>query len=406
MWMGGSVPLGYDAKDRKLLVNGPEAETVRKLFSLYRELGNVTLVQKQANRLGLRTKLRQKKCGRLSGGEPFSRGHLYQLLANPLYIGEITHKGQSYPGQHQAIVDRETWDAVREQLRRNAVTRQMKGNAKSASLLAGLLIDAHKRPMKAAHACKGNKRYRYYITRPPEGFDQSESLPPWRYPASVLEQVVLQGLNDFLKDHRKLCDAMAATDVKAEEWSCLGQRAAELQNHISGKDHKDRKALLSALLRRIEIREDRLHFALNVRWLTHYLLGRSDRKHSRPERDYSFEVPLRCRKRGAETKLIITAENMAACVPDPNLIKTVKDARLWYEELRRGEVDSVTVLASRHNTDRANVGKTLPLAFLAPPILEAILEGRQPVELTATRLKRGGDLPLSWKEQARFLGLD
>jgi hypothetical protein len=216
----------------------------------------------------------------------------------------------------------------------------------------------------------------------------------------------LLGLSDFLKDHRKLCDAVGAIDVKAEEWSRLGQRAAELQNRVSGKHHKDRKALLSSLLRRIEIREDRLHFVLNVRWLTHYLLGRSDNEHSRPERDYSFEVPLCCRKRGAETKLIVAAENKVTSVPDPNLIKTVKEARLWYEELRRAEVDSVTALVERHNTDRANVGKTLPLAFLAPPILEAILEGRQPVALTATRLKRGGDLPLSWQEQTSFLGLD
>ena len=110
MWMGGAVPLGYDAVNRKLRINEEEAKTVRLLFELYLRLGSVQQLQEECQRLGLRTKLRTMLDGRMSGGTAFSRGHLYSLLSNPIYIGRIPHKGRSYEGEHEAIIDAETWD--------------------------------------------------------------------------------------------------------------------------------------------------------------------------------------------------------------------------------------------------------------------------------------------------------
>src|SRR5207245_2861118 len=98
MWMGGNVPLGYDASERTLVVNPTEAETVRSLFALYLELGGVRLVKEEADRLGLRTKRSMTANGTVRGGRSFSRGHLYRLLSNPIYTGQIAHKGQLYPG--------------------------------------------------------------------------------------------------------------------------------------------------------------------------------------------------------------------------------------------------------------------------------------------------------------------
>src|SRR5919106_3260020 len=141
MWMGGVVPLGYDVVDRKLVVNEAEAETVRSLFGLYLEHANIRLVKQEADRLGLRTKPRQRAYGTRRGGEPFQRGHINKLLTNPIYVGEIAHKGTRHPGEHAAIIDRQTWDAVQAQLARNAVARRSRTNAKAPSLLAGLLFD-------------------------------------------------------------------------------------------------------------------------------------------------------------------------------------------------------------------------------------------------------------------------
>ena len=97
MWMGGNVPLGYDANERTLVINPAEAETVRRVFALYRELGCVRRVKEEADRLGLRTKCSTTTNGTERGGKPFSRGHLYTLLSNPIYIGHIAHKGELHP---------------------------------------------------------------------------------------------------------------------------------------------------------------------------------------------------------------------------------------------------------------------------------------------------------------------
>src|SRR5262245_2047375 len=113
MWMGGLVPLGYDASGRALVVNPAEAETVRRIFALYRQFSCVRRVKEEADRLGLRTKRRTTTGGAERGGQSFSRGHLYRLLSNPIYIGQIAHKGQLYAGQHPRLIDDETWIAVR-----------------------------------------------------------------------------------------------------------------------------------------------------------------------------------------------------------------------------------------------------------------------------------------------------
>ena len=116
MWMGGLPPLGYDVRDKKLVVNRDEAETVRALFRLYLELGTVKKLVEESGRLGLVTKRRIRTDGRATGGQSFTRGHLHQLLANPIYVGEIAHKDVAYPGQHDAIVEREVFEAVRRRL--------------------------------------------------------------------------------------------------------------------------------------------------------------------------------------------------------------------------------------------------------------------------------------------------
>src|SRR5712692_9206355 len=129
MWMGGNVPLGYDARERTLVINPAEAETVRRVFALYRELGCVRWVKEEADRLGLRTKCSTTRNGTERGGKPFSRGHIYNLLSNPIYVGEIAHKGQLYPAQHPALIDTETWTTVRDQLANNASDHRSKADA-------------------------------------------------------------------------------------------------------------------------------------------------------------------------------------------------------------------------------------------------------------------------------------
>src|SRR5205807_5318545 len=138
------------------------AETVRCIFALYLEFGCVRRVKEEADRLGLRTKRSPMASGIVRGGKSFSRGHLYNLLSNPIYIGQIAHKGQLYPGQHPALIDTETWTAVRDQLVTNATNHRRKADAAEPSLLAGLPVDARGARFTPPHASKQGPRYRYH----------------------------------------------------------------------------------------------------------------------------------------------------------------------------------------------------------------------------------------------------
>src|ERR1700755_1296866 len=141
MWMGGNVPLGYDASERTLVINPAEAETVRRIFALYRELGGVRRVKDETDRLALTTKCTTTANGTERGGKPFSRGHLYTLLSNPIYTGRIAHKGELHPGQQPALIDDASWCIVRDQLAANTRDHRHKAKAAEPSLLAGLLVD-------------------------------------------------------------------------------------------------------------------------------------------------------------------------------------------------------------------------------------------------------------------------
>src|SRR5689334_15518560 len=143
MWMGGNPPLGYDARDRKLLVNEAEAETVRHIFRRYLELGSVRLLKEELEAQGILSKARLSALGRTWGGNRFARGALYLMLQNRIYLGEVVHKKQHYPGEHASIVDRDLWERVQARLAANSVEREGGGRATSPSLLAGLLFDDH-----------------------------------------------------------------------------------------------------------------------------------------------------------------------------------------------------------------------------------------------------------------------
>ena len=185
LWMGGLVPLGYDLKNRTLVINEPEAETVRTLFRLYLELETVRRLKEEADRRGLVTKRRPQATGPITGGESFTRGHLYQLLSNPLYAGDVRHKEATCPGQHPAIVDRETFAAVQQGLAQNATNRHSPTNAKVPSLLTGLVYDETGDLLCPTHANKKGTRYRYYISKRLM-HPSDPSSGGWRLPAKEL----------------------------------------------------------------------------------------------------------------------------------------------------------------------------------------------------------------------------
>jgi len=405
MWMGGVVPLGYDVIDRKLIVNETEAETVRTLFQFYEQSANVRLVKQEADRCGLLTKRRRPNNGRRQGGEPFTRGHIYKLLSNPIYIGEIGHKGVHYPGEHKAVVDRKTWDAVQEQLKHNAVDRHRDFNAKAPSLLAGLLFDENGNRMAPSHASKAGRRYRYYVSKPPTG----EALDPdtgWRLPAPMIEGAVLRGIRSFLCDRLRLTEALRPAGGRMK--GTLAE-ASRLGNQVIEIGPTDQRCFLLDVVARVDTGHDRVRIILNIQRLSKILrpsdIGNVNAKAAvQGENEFRLDLPVKFKRCGVETKLVITDERVRSPAPNPHLIKAVVQGRHWFTQIRGGDVQSVRDLAGRIGINQGDVSRILTLGLLAPDIVEAILSGRQPIELTARRLKRTRDLPVSWAEQRRVLG--
>jgi hypothetical protein len=167
MWMGGNVPLGYNASGRTLVINPAEAETVHRIFALYLQFACVLPVKEEADRFGLRTKQRSAMDGTERGGKPLSRGHIYRLLANPIYTGQIAYKGQLYLGQHAPLIDAETWTAVQNRLAAKARRHRSKVDVAEPSLLTGILTDGHGNRFTPSHAVRSGRRYRYYVSATP-----------------------------------------------------------------------------------------------------------------------------------------------------------------------------------------------------------------------------------------------
>jgi DNA invertase Pin-like site-specific DNA recombinase len=403
MWMGGLVPLGYDAIDKKLVVNIEEAETVRALFQLYLEHANVRLVKQEADRRGLKTKSRSPNNGRRPGGAPFTRGHIYKLLSNPIYVGEVVHKGKRYPGLHEAIIDDDTWDAVQDQLRRNAIDRRSGSNAKTPSLLAGLLRDEDGRRMSPSHARKGDRRYRYYVSK---GVSHGDS--DWSLPAMEIERVVLDGIDSFLRAKLELIKGLNLPKASPGRLKALLGKAETLADQIARAGPAEQRGILLDILDHIDARQDRVRIVFR----THALLsmmedGTQDPGHrnkgDESETTFALDLEVQFKRRGAGMKLVIQDDRARRATPDPELIDTVAKGRRWFAEIRDGTARSVTELAASHDVDRTDVGRGISLAFLAPDIVEAIIAGRQPIELTAARLRRVRDLPVSWVEQSQIL---
>jgi site-specific DNA recombinase len=401
MWMGGNVPLGYDASERTLVVNPAEAETVRRIFALYRELCSVRRVKEEVDRLGLTTKSTTTANGNKRGGKTLSRGHIYSLLSNPIYIGQITHEGQRYPGQHPALIDGETWIAVRDQLAANASGHQSKSTAAEPSLLAGL-IDARGERLTPSHAVKNGRRYRYYVSAAlitEAGTDRAQG---WRLAAIEIEDAVIRILRDALVNPAMVLERLDTAGMPSEQVRKILGRAARLAAALNGASG-ERTKVLRELVERIILAEN----TITIRMRRGPLSARqvlSSATETPSDAPIELTTAVAFKRRGVETKLVLpglTQQNQSSRC-NPALIKAIARGRAWFDELATGRARSLDELAKREAISRRYIRRLVNLAFLSPQLVEAILQGRQPVELTATRLTEL-DLPHDWAEQRRLL---
>ncbi len=397
MWMGGNLPLGYDTRDRKLVVNPAEAETVRHIFSRYLELGSVRALKAELDAAGIRSKVRTSKAGTVSGGKSFSRGALYKMLSNRIYIGEIVHKDKSHPGEHDAIIDPELWERVQTLLNDNAVDRRAGTNAKDPSLLTGLVYDDVGNPLTPSHANKQGIRYRYYVC------DRNDGLPSIRLPAREIEDLVVGQVASLLRDHTRLFDALPEGDGDVASRRVLLDRAKEFATGLGVDEHTARKKVIHAIVSRIEVGRETIDLLID-RYSFANLLSVDACASEIVKRPFRISCPYKIKRRGVETRLIVSNEiTERPSRPDPALIRAVAKAFVWNNLLLSGDVISGRSIARSENVTPRYIYKLLPLAHLAPDIVTAICEGRQPQDLTLDTLVYS-DMPARWEDQRRKFG--
>ncbi|HEX9768963.1 MAG TPA: recombinase family protein, partial [Kiloniellales bacterium] len=354
-----------------------------------------------------RTKARKPNNGQRCGGEPFTRGHIYKVLSNPIYIGRIAHKGQYYDGEHPAIIDRGTWERVQEQLRRHAVSRRRGTNTKTGSLLAGLLVDAEGRKMVPTYANKAGRRYRYYISKSlkERGSDNHEG---WRLPAQPVEDAVVGAVSRLLQDKARMSQILDLTRPSANHLKAILKRSVGLGERFCAARSDEQRTTLLEVVKQVEVGHDRIRISLHAGSLRKMLAaGMQDDERGLESQGRSdlitINLPATFKRRGVETKLVLAGQQASKPEPNPALIKTLAEAHCWFEDLKCRRVESIGELARKLGIHQGDISHRITQAFLAPDIVESILEGRHPIELTAKRLKRLR-LPASWDEQRRLLG--
>lgn len=335
IWMGGPVPLGYEVKERKLLVVPKNAKTVRHIFRRYLELGCVRLLQKDITDRGIRS----------VNGHVLSRGTLYKMLANPIYIGQIRHKNVCHPGQHESIIDQALWDQVQQCFAQNRIGAKAHSRKTEPSPLTGKLFDVSGEQLVPVHANKKGRRYRYYISKSLLNSPKDEATSGWRLPAQEIERTIVH----LVADAQQHGHVLKIEDIQRVE---LGLEGIRLTYSIAG----------------ISITRD---------------------------------FPMQMKRRGVEMKMIIGTSLPTRI--DQILIRAIAKAHRWAEELFSGSVPNMAAICSRENIDKGSLSRMVNLAFLAPDIVEAIVAGRQPASMTLQKLLKT-ILPLAWEEQKQFLG--
>jgi hypothetical protein len=400
MWMGGNVPLGYDVIERKLVVNKAEAETVRKLFGLYLEFGSAREVMEYAERHRLRPKAKRKQDGECQSARNFGRAQLYYLLSNSLYVGLIRHKSETYPGMHDAIIERPLWDGVQAQLSRNRATRRSRSNAREPSLLTGLLFASDGSRFTPSHAVKNRKRYRYYVDRSLITGTQRPGMTGRGLPADEIEAVVLKAITSMLQNPEELLRVVkleSASPAVMDEVLRSANVLAAAWNGSSGR-HQE---VVGKICRKVILGEDSLLLEIGVGELSAMLSLDNPNKVGDV---HSIRRPLERSKRRGVTKLVIAGGAVSAPAKfDPALIKAIVRAHKWWAQLNSGVAVGTGDIAKAEGVAQSYVSRVLRLAFLDPEITGRILDGRQPTNLTAWRLIDDRTLPILWRDQRQAL---
>ena len=371
MWMGGPPPLGYDGVDHKLIPNPDEAPTVRMMFERYRALGSIMKLQAELRRQGVRSKLRTTKAGKVRGGAVISPGALRLILMNPVYKGALKHKEKLVEGAHEPIVPPEQWEAVNAALRQRSNDLAEDRAQGTSGLLVGILKDDRGHTMRPVHTKgKAGQRYRFYSSVALENGRKDEAGSVTRISAGVIESFI----SDRVVPH---LDPNWRPDASPE------RRLREAITRITLGETQVR-----ILMAKGAIPEER--------WIT------GAERDDQADGGVEWTIPTRLKHR--HNAMLIEAKGQAPKTAnriDRALVRAVALTRRWTADLRSGHYGSTTELARAEKLCVRYLGQVLPLAYIAPDLVEQIIDGRQPQALSLGALI-AKPFPMDWNQQRKL----
>jgi site-specific DNA recombinase len=381
MWMGGTPPIGYRAKGRSLAIIEDEAGFVRQIFDLYLQLGNVRALRDALERQRSFAPVRTTGTGKTFGGQPLTRGQLYLILKNPIYIGRISHKGATYPGLHEAIIDEAVFQAAQQKLKENLRGHRDRVRAKNPSLLAGKLVDEAGEAMMATHATKGSRRYRYYVSSQLHN-GEGDGM---RVPAREIEGAVTSNIAQAFENPLDLltrCElAFTPADLKRlDNGACPSKQA------------------ISGIVDAVRIQPT----AIEIRCSVGAIAAELGVEHQPASQSHlTLIVPARLSRSGRVLRLVQGTAKPLLAASDRPVVRLLARAHCWWREVRKGEANLET-LAQQHGVGTSYFTRVLRLAFLSPEVTSAILSGQ--CSLDAEDLVQTGVVADRWAVQRALLG--
>ena len=387
IWMGGVVPLGYRVENRALHIVESEAEFVRGLFSRYLELGSVVRLKAALDAENVCSPVRTSRAGRKTGGIPISRGHLYWILANPIYVGRLGHKGQSHNGLHEPIVDLQVWEHVQQRLA--SQTRSTRTpQPDEQSFLAGKLFDDRGNRMGASFTARGGRRWRYYVSRAALTGRRQDAGSIVRIPAPEIETRVVDAVRMHLASCPTLTAAARAHYTHARDHGTEQDVSFGSSIGASGEEIRD-------VIERVTVGKAGFEIELCE---TAVAEGQ----------ERSLTIPRTPRSSRRRREIIQGAESSPRAVramrskARESFVRAIRNAHCWLDELMRHPETSVGSIAIRDGRSERSIRLTLSLAFLSPTLAKAAIDGDLPRGFGIQRLT---DLPVLWSEQWRAVGL-
>jgi site-specific DNA recombinase len=395
-WMGGVPPMGYDVKEHKLIINEPDAEVIRHIFRRYVDLKTVHDLKAELDATNVRTTPRAYESGRTTGGRPFQKGHLYRILQNRIYVGDIVHKDKSHPGQHEAIVDVELFDAAQKLLTENRVKKLNGTGKKAPCMLTGRLFDDRGHPMSPKHSRTRRLYYRYYTSQAIIKGTPHEagSLP--NIPAHEIERLVQAEVQKFLKDGQRMQPILKEEPIKTQQH--LLKTAAELTWQTSD----EARLFVKSVVHRVELSDHDIKIELCGESVIRALKGEMHAKPIGTKNKILIARDVKLAPTRDGSKVVVGS---SASGKNMQLIKAVTRSFLWNEQLLSGEKRTVRELGLQENIKAPSyVTKVMHLRFLAPDIIESILDGTHPADWTVEKLFAINST--NWPEQRKALSLN